>query len=79
MSVQATKKMTKAQLITILSSVGKTMEKLVHKHVHNYLLANRIITSFQSGLTAGDSSLNQVVELYFTWTNAKMLVLFSVT
>ena len=35
------KKMTNAQWITIgqysLSSVGKTMEKLVHKHVHDYL------------------------------------------
>ena len=53
-----------------LSSVGKTMEKLVHKHVHNYLLENSIITSFQSGFTARDSSVNQLVELYNTFCQA---------
>ena len=68
--------------ISLLRSVGKTMEKLVHKHVHNYLLENSIITSFQSGFTAGDSSVNQLVE-YITlfarpWTKAKRFVPFSV-
>ena len=53
--------------ISFLSSVGKTMEKLVDKHVHKYLLENSIITSFQSGFTAGDSSVNQLVELYNTF------------
>ena len=53
--------------ISLLSSVGKTMEKLVHKHVRNYLLEKSIITSFQSGFTAGDSSVYQLVELYNTF------------
>ena len=53
--------------ISLLSSVGKTMEKLVHTHVHNSVLENSIITSFQSGFTAGDSSVNQLVELYNTF------------
>ena len=56
--------------ISLLSSVGKTMEKVVHKHVHNYLLENSIITSFQSGFTAGDSSVNQLLELYNTFCHA---------
>ena len=56
--------------ISLLSSVGKTMEKLVHKHVHNYLLENSIITSFQSRFTAGDSSVNPLVELYNTFCQA---------
>ena len=56
--------------ISLLSSVGKTMEKLIHKHVHNYLLQNNIITCFQSGFTAGDSSVNQLVELYNTFCQA---------
>ena len=51
-------------------SVGKTLEKLVHKHVHNYLLENSIIISFQSGSTAGYSSFNQLVELYNTFCQA---------
>ena len=46
------------------------MEKVVHKHVHNYLLENSIITSSQSGFTAGDSSVNQLVELYNTFFQA---------
>ena len=56
--------------ISLLSSVGKTMEKLIYKHVHNYLLHNNIITCFQSGFTAGDSSVNQLVELYNTFCQA---------
>ena len=38
--------------------------------MHNYLLENSIITSFQSGFTAGDSSVNQLVELYNTFCQA---------
>ena len=34
--------------ISLLSYVGKTMEKLVHKHVRNYLLEHSITTSCQS-------------------------------
>ena len=56
--------------ISLLSFVGKTMEKLIHKHVHNYLLHNNIITCFQSGFTAGDSSVNQLVKLYNTFCQA---------
>ena len=46
------------------------MKILVHKHVHNYLLDISIITSFQSGFTAGDSSVNQLIELYNTFCQA---------
>ena len=46
------------------------MEKLILKHVHNYLLQNNIITCFQSGFSAGDSSVNQLVELYNTFCEA---------
>ena len=56
--------------ISLLSFVGKTMEKLIHKHVHNFLLQNNIITCFQSGFTARDSSVNQLVELYNTFCQA---------
>ena len=45
-------------------------KKLIHKHVHNYLLYNNIITCFQSGFTAEDSSVNQLVELYNTFCQA---------
>ena len=38
--------------------------------MHNYLLENSIITSSMSGFTAGDSSVNQLVELYYTFCQA---------
>ena len=55
------------RLIYLLSYAGKTMEKIVLKHVHNYLLEKSTITSFQSVFAAGDSSVNQLVELYNTF------------
>ena len=48
----------------------KITKKLVHKHVHNFVLENNIITPFQSGFTRGDSTVNQLVDLYNTFCHA---------
>jgi hypothetical protein len=40
------------------------MERCVYKHIYNFLLENRIISSNQSGFTPGDSAINQL--LYIT-------------
>ncbi|MCG8113710.1 MAG: reverse transcriptase domain-containing protein [Candidatus Thiodiazotropha taylori] len=56
--------------ISLLSSIGKSLEKVVHKHLHNFLLENNIITPFQSGFTQGDSTVNQLVDLYNTFSQA---------
>jgi hypothetical protein len=40
------------------------MERLVYKHIYNYLIDNNLITSRQSGVTPGDSAVNQL--LYIT-------------
>ena len=53
--------------ISLISSIAKTLEKLVHKHVHNFLLEHQIVTPFQSGFTSGDSTVNQLVDLYNTF------------
>ena len=37
------------------------MERSVYKYVHNYLLANCIITPHQSGFSRGDSAINQLL------------------
>ena len=37
--------------VSLLSSLGKTLEKVVHKNMHNFLLENNVITPFQSGFT----------------------------
>jgi hypothetical protein len=42
----------------------KVMERCVYKHIYNFLLENRIISSNQSGFTPGDSAINQL--LYIT-------------
>ena len=39
-------------------------EKIVHKHVFNFFRDNYILTSLQSGFVPGDSTVNQLVDLY---------------
>ena len=52
--------------ISLISSVGKIFEKVIYKHVHYHLLDNEVITTFQSGFTRGDSTVNQLVDIYNT-------------
>jgi hypothetical protein len=44
--------------------IALVMERLVYKHIYNYLIDNNLITSHQSGFTPGDSAVNQL--LYIT-------------
>jgi hypothetical protein len=37
------------------------MERCVYKHIYNFLLQNRSISSNQSGFTPGDSAINQLL------------------
>ena len=46
------------------------MENIVHKHVFNFFSANNVITSLQSGFVPGDSSANQLVDIYNTFSKA---------
>ena len=39
--------------ISLISIIGKIMERCVYEYIHNYLLANRIITPHHSGFTRG--------------------------
>ena len=56
--------------ISLLSSIGKVMEKIVHKHMFNYFNDNSIITCLQSGFVPGDSTVNQLVDIYNTFCKA---------
>ena len=47
------------------------MEHCVYKHIYNFLLENRIISSNQSGFTPGESAINQL--LYITNAFGKAL------
>ena len=39
---------------------------IVHKHVFNFCRYNSILTAMQSGFVPGDSTVNQLVDLYNT-------------
>jgi hypothetical protein len=42
------------------------MEKIIVKHLHNYVLEHHIITEHQSGFQPKDSTVNQLVYIYIT-------------
>ena len=49
--------------ISLISVIGKVMERCVYKHIHNYLLENNIIINNQSGFTKGDSAIYQLINI----------------
>ena len=56
--------------ISLLSSIGKVLENLVHKRTFNCFRDNQVITSLQSGFVPGDSKVNQIVDIYNTFCKA---------
>ena len=56
--------------ISLLSTVGKVLEKIVHKHVFNFFQANHAIITLQAGFVPGDSTVNQLMDLYNTFCHA---------
>ena len=56
--------------ISLLSTIGKALEKIVHKHMFNFFHENQVITSLQSGFVPGDSTVNQLTALYNTFCHA---------
>ena len=47
--------------ISLISVLGKVMERCVYKHIYNFLAQNNVLTSNQSGFTPGDSAINQLI------------------
>ena len=56
--------------ISLLSCIDKVMEKIIHKHVFNFLQSNNLLTSLQSGFVPKDSTVNQLVDIYNTFCKA---------
>ena len=56
--------------ISLLSCIGKVFERCVFKHLHNYIVANNLITPLQSGFTPSDSATFQLIDLYNTFVKA---------
>ena len=51
--------------ISLLCTIGKAMEKLGHKYVFNFFMERHVITTLQSGFTAGDSTVIQTFIILF--------------
>ena len=56
--------------ISLLSTIGKSLEKIIHKDVFNFLRANSVLTNLQSGFIPADSTVNQLVDIYNTFCKA---------
>ncbi|PJE78229.1 hypothetical protein CI610_02839 [invertebrate metagenome] len=49
--------------ISLLSIVGKLMERCIFKYVHNFLHAHSLLSPHQSGFRHGDSPVNQLLAI----------------
>lgn len=52
--------------ISVTSVICKLLEKIIVKHLNNFILENNILYKYQSGFQSGDSTTNQLVEIYNT-------------
>ena len=52
--------------LSLLSTIGKVLEKIMHKHVFNFFRDHGVITSLQLGFIPGDSTINQLGDAYNT-------------
>ena len=56
--------------ISLLSVVSKILERVVFKHVYNFLHNNQLLTKFQSGFIPNDSTVHQLSFLYHSFCEA---------
>ena len=50
--------------ISLISCVGKVMERVIFKYTYNYLHANNLIYHKQSGFLPGHSTVYQLTDIY---------------
>ena len=50
--------------ISVTNCFGKMLEKIIFKHLHNYIRDNDILTDNQSGFRHKDSTVNQLLIIY---------------
>ena len=56
--------------ISLLSTVGKVLEKIIHKYLFNFIRDKNILTTLQSGFIPGDSAVNQLRDIYNTFCHS---------
>ena len=57
-------KMNNYRPVSLLSVVGKIIERIVFKYVYNFFKDNFVISLFQSGFLPGRSTVTQLLEVY---------------
>ena len=50
--------------IALLSTVGKLFERIIHKHLHNFMIEHNLIYKYQSGFLPNNSTVYQLLEMY---------------
>ena len=50
--------------VSLLSILGKLLERIVFKHVYNHFRDNFLLSVWQSGFLPGSSTVTQLIELY---------------
>ena len=50
--------------------MGKVQEKVVHKHLFNYIRDHEILSALESGFIPGDSTVNQLAGIYNAFCNS---------
>ena len=50
--------------VSLLSCISKVMERIMFKHMHNFLHDRNLLNKYQSGFQPGDSTVNQLIEIY---------------
>ena len=50
--------------IALLSTVGKLFERLIHKHVHNFVVEHNLLYKLQSGFLPNNYTVYQLMEIY---------------
>jgi lipid A disaccharide synthetase len=56
--------------ISLISCVGKIMERVICKHIYNYLHQNKLIYEYQSGFLPKHSTVHQLLEIYNSILNS---------
>ena len=56
--------------ISLICCVGKIMERVIYKHVYNYLHQNKLIYEYQSGFLPKHSTVHQLLEIYKSILNS---------
>jgi len=49
--------------ISLLSCVGKVMERVVYKYIYNHIIDNSLLYPYQSGFLQGHSTVYQLIEI----------------